>query len=178
MNRLKKATAVVLCTVLMVACPWGDTVLADINVLISIAGAIIPAVGQLSPADAAAAQKISQIASDAMVVIQKDYDAVKASGASSDLAILRATVNTLTQNLNQELEVIKVNNPALIGKVTAWVNVINVSLNAILSAFPQVAGGEKVSLKKLGKVPSPASIKLSWKNQVCAGDASCAALVK
>lgn len=173
MKLSKKVMVIALCLT-MVACTT-DQVLADIDLLISIAGAIIPALGQLSPADAEAAQKISQIATDGMAVVRKDYDAVKASGAASNIEVLRAAINAVQTNLNEELAVIKVSNPALVGKVSAWVNLFVVTLNAISNAFPP---GVKTNKKKLSTVPLPASIKSDWDTQVCSGDASCASLVK
>lgn len=168
------AVALTLCAV-MLACTV-DQVLVDLKLLTTIAGAIIPALGQLSPADAAAAQKISKIATDGIALVQKNYDAFKASGATSDLQKVQFAVNAVRENLVDELALIKVSNQALVGKVTAWVDLIATTLNAILSVLPQAKVGGKMTL--IGPPPTRAEIKGHWDSDVCGGDNSCAALVK
>lgn len=174
-KKLSMSSVAIVLTLAMVACTV-DQVLVDLKLLTSVAGAIIPALGQLSSADAAAAQKISKIASDGIALVQQDYDAFKSSGASSDLQKVQFVVNSLRDNLDQELALIKVSNPALVTKVTAWVALITTTLNAILSVLPQTKVSGKMTLA--GPPPTKAEIKARWDSEVCGGDASCAALVK
>jgi hypothetical protein len=161
----------------LVACTT-DQVLADINLLIGIAGAIIPALGQVSPADAALAAKFSQIAQDGMAVVKLNYDAVKSSGAATDLQKFRAAANAVQTNLDQELAAAHIVDPVKRQRIAAWVNLFDVSLNAILAAMPTPTASGKLSVKLQAPILSPAAIKTIWRVNVCHQDAACAALVK
>lgn len=168
-----KRSIVWLLSIAMLACTV-DQVLTDLNLLVTISGAIIPALGNVSPEDAAIAQKMSTIASDGIAAVQAAYKDYKASGGTTGLAEVQAAVTAVKDNLAQELAAAHISNPAVVQKVTAWVNLISTTLNAVLSALPQpgVVGAQ------VGSVPAPAHIKARWQMEVCGGDAKCAALVK
>jgi hypothetical protein len=170
--KAKRSLVWLLC-IAMLACTVGQ-ILTDLNLLVNIAGAIIPAIGNVSPDDAAIAQKISNIASTGIAAVQAAYKDYKASGAATDLAKVQAAITAVKDNLAQELAAAHVSNPAVVAKITVWVNLISTTLNAILSALPQpgVVGARP------GPVPAPAEVKARWQMEVCGGDAACAALVK
>jgi len=174
---MKKRSIIALALCLTLIACTTDQVLADLNLLIQIAGAIIPAVSNLSPADAAFASKISGIASTGLAVIEADYNAFKSAGGTTALQKVENDVSVLKANLNSELAAAHVSNPATVLKITNWVNLITTTLDAILAAFPS-ATNKAAKVRLVAKVPSHSEIKAMWQVTVCAGDANCFALVK
>lgn len=166
-----------------VACT-ADQVLSDIETGLSIAGALAPAVGALSPADAGAVQLLSSLAVTGLQDIQKDYDAWKGSGSSSDLLKLQATANQVKASLPSQLASLRISDPNAVQKVTAWVNLITSSINAVVAAFPPVtANPAEIRALVAGfgaaavSLPTPESLKARWASEVCQGNSKCAGLV-
>lgn len=167
-------------TMLLTGCGF-DQVIADIDVIIETANAIGAAVGAVSPADAALIQGLASTAHLGMNAIKAAYDTYKASGAVSDLQKLQAAIQSVQTNLPQELSAAHIVDPVAVKIVTAWVGLIVSTLNAILSALPQLTSASVSTHKKMklaATLPTKASIKARWSAEVCQHDAPCVALVK
>ena len=160
--------------VTQVACTV-DQVLSDINLLLQTAASIATAVGALSPADATAIQVVVNTATTGLNVIQKDYDAYKASGATTDLEKLQAAIAALKNNLPAELAAAHVTNPNAVAKATAWVNLVTSTLDTILAVLPKLSANKNATFAEL---PTPSDLQKRWSTEVCGGDAKCSALVK
>ena len=180
---MKKIFSFALCLsliVCMVACSV-DQVLADIDVIVQIASQIGVAVGDISPADAAVIQTFSQIATAGIQAVQTTYDAYKASGAQSDLEKLQAAIAALKTNLQDDLQALRITDPTTVAKVTAWVNLITTSLDAVLAALPQGTPSPTAAARTMAVgmvLPTAESLQARWQNEVCQGDAHCGGLVK
>jgi len=172
----KKAIAVTLC-LFLVACTT-DQILADIQVLIQIATAILPVVtnlDHLDSAEQAEITKLSSIAVNGIAAIATDYQAYKKSGAITDLQKLQAAIGAIQWNLKQELAAAQIKDPVTIAKVTAWVNLIVTTLDAIRAQLPSLQFRPLTSTIML---PTPAVLKARWDSEVCNGEATCSARVK
>jgi hypothetical protein len=166
----------------MVACTV-DQVLADIEVVVQIAASIVPAVGAISPADAAVVQKLSNDATAGVKAIQAAYDTYKASGAATDLTKLQAAINSIQTNLPQELAAAHISDPKTVATVTNWCNLIYSTINAIVVAIPSlnpvpVAAVSAKSAKIPVAFPTAKVIAARWNSEVCQGDEACGKLVK
>lgn len=175
-SRVRGLLAVTLCCTMLVACTV-DQVLADINVLIQIAASIGSAVGNVSPADAAAIKTISDIASAGISAVQTAYTTYKESGATTDLAKLQAAINAVQTNLAQELAAIHVTNPASQQKIQNWVNLISSTLAAIVAALPQLQAHKAGKELKIAVEITPKTLKARWNTEVCQNNAACNSLV-
>jgi hypothetical protein len=175
-----KFTAVLLiCTVFTFACTV-DQVLADINLCLQTAASLETALGVISPADSAALQVITGLATAGLNVIQKDYDTWKASGSTSDLQKLVAACQSLQTNLPQNLAAAHISDPTVVQKTTAWVNLVTTTVGAMAAAWPQVNAASTKSrmAKAAASLPSPSALHDQWLKNVCLGDTSCGNLVK
>lgn len=166
-----------------VACTT-DQVLSDIETALSIAGALAPAVGNVSPADASVVQLISSLAVTGIKDIQAAYDAWTKSGSSSDLLKLQATANEVQASLPSEMASLRISDPNTQKKVSAWVNLITSSINSVVAAFPPTtANPAEIRARVSGfgtsavTLPTPESLKARWASEVCQGNTKCAGLV-
>lgn len=153
-----------------------DQVLADIDLVIQMTASITTAIGAVSPADAAAIEVAVNIASTGLAAVQTAYDTYKASGATTDLAKVQAAISAVKTNLAQELAALHITDPAATQKVTAWVNLVTVTLNAVLGLLPQLAGASASQYKV--EVISPKALQSRWVSEVCNGDVACGKLVR
>jgi hypothetical protein len=181
----KLATFVLTCIVAMstmttTACNT-DQVLADLNLALQIAVQIIPAVTAISPTDGAAIQRVSSMATGILTVIENDYKAYEASKAVTDLQKLQAALDAAKANLTNEIAAVRITDPVIVQKVTAWANLIYSVTDAILSAIEGNAAVSNASVRtlKLSRpLPSIKVLKQGWSVSVCKGEAVCSALVK
>lgn len=168
-----------------VACTT-DQVLSDIETGLSIAGALVPAVGNVSAGDASVVQLISSLAVAGITDIKAAYDAWTKSGSASDLAKLQATAQEVQASLPSEMASLRITDPATQAKVAAWVNLISSSINSIVAAFPPAAAGSNPAAMRARvsgfgtaavALPTPESLKARWTAEVCQGNTKCAGLV-
>jgi hypothetical protein len=183
MKKFRIVLALSLCLFLM-ACSV-DQVLTDIDLAVQMSGSIATAISAISPADAALLQVAINDATVGLQVIKNDYDTWKASGATGDLAKLQQAITTLQTNLPQELAAAHITNPASVAKANAWANLVTTSLDAVLQLIPQIQTSQAssysygMSMFAAAKaIPTPASLKARWDNEVCKADTNCKNLVK
>src|SRR5579859_5784656 len=147
-----------------------DQVLADIDLVIQMTASITTAVGAVSPAVAAMLSTIVGVATTGLAAVQTAYDTYKASGATTDLQKVQAAIAAVKTNLAQELAAMHITDPAAVQKVTAWVNLVTVTLNAVLGLLPQlgVTAAEHKQLRI--EVISPKALQARWASEVCGGN--------
>lgn len=175
-NRSLAAGLICLMLTITIACTV-DQVLADIDLVIQMTASITTAVGAVSPVDAAAIQVAVNIATTGLAAVQMAYDTYKASGATTDLTKLQAAIAAVKTNLAQELAALHITDSVATQKVTAWVNLVTVTLNAVLGLLPQL-GVTAISAQYKVEVISPKVLRARWVSDVCRGDAICGNLVK
>jgi hypothetical protein len=184
-------SALVLVLCLSLAACTVDQVLSDIDLLLQTAAQIGTAVGAVSPADGAIITALSAIATKGITTLQKTYDSYKASGATTDLAKVRAAANALNSNLAAELAAAHISDPATLAKVTAWCTLIYTTTNLVLNALPQATasaeqpsgamsmfGGSPKRAPIVIQIPTPEQLQAQWETQVCKSDQKCGKLVK
>ena len=175
-NRFLSVGLICLMLTVTIACTV-DQVLADIDLVIQMTASITTAVGAVSPADAAILNTVVTVATTGLAAVQAAYDTYKASGATTDLAKVQAAIAAVKTNLAQELVAMHITDPAATQKVTAWVNLVTVTLNAVLGLLPQLGVTAGTSQYKV-EVISPKALQARWVSEVCKGDAACGKLVK
>jgi hypothetical protein len=178
--KLKAVLAIVLIlTTFNMSCTtsWVQVALNDLPVLIQIATAIIsffPAASQ----DAAVVAQISTQAQADLNLILSLYNDYKSTPTPTTLAKIQAAIADAQTNLPALLQAAHISNPALVQKVTAAVNIILTTIAAISALIPVSAAGGFKAISGKATVPSASDLKKAWAQQVCAGDATCSALVK
>jgi hypothetical protein len=184
MNKILSSLLVLVLCFSMVACSV-DQALADINLLITTSAVICTAIGQVSPADSAACGVLASVASSGLAVVKTDYDAYKASGATTDLQKINAAVAAINTNLPAELAAAHISDPVVQQKVTAWVKLITATTTAVLELLPQLQNAPTKTAKMAvlhsaagTQSLSPEVIKARWASDVCAGEKACAGKVK
>jgi hypothetical protein len=159
-----------------------DQALSDIDLVLQTSQVVCSAIGVVAPADSAACALISGVAISGLNIIKTDYDAWKASGATTDMQKLEAAITTLQANLPQELAAAHIVDPHAVSTVTAWVGLVTSSLNDVLSLLPQLNPTPPTPTTRAKAVaavmPTPESLAARWNNEVCKGDAACTKLVK
>lgn len=152
-----------------------DQVLSDIDVALQASQSIIVAVGTISPADAAVVSALTSIAITGLQVIQKDYDDYKASNSTTTLQKISEAIQVLQANLQQNLAAAHISDANTMAKVTAWVNLVSITLVAVSATINASKNPTKMSAVAL---PTPESLHTRWVNEVCNGDKACSKLVK
>lgn len=176
--RIGAAVLALFMVVSTVACTT-DQVLSEIETGLAIAGSLAPAIGSVSPADAAAVQILSGLGVSGLKAIQSDYDAWAHSGSSSALVKLQATANQVKATLPAQLESLKITDPNAVAKATNWVNLIVTSIDAVTAALPATsANPAELKTRALTSLPTSDSLKARWDAEVCKGNKACADLVR
>jgi hypothetical protein len=152
-----------------------DTVLSDIDLALQTAASLETAIGAVSPADSAALQLLTGIATAGLNAIQKDYDTYEASKSAGDLQKVEAAANALQVNLPQELAAAHITSTTAVTKATAWVNLVVLATNAVLN---EVGAVSAVSAHTVTTIPTPEALQAKWQSEVCSGDTACGNLVK
>jgi len=155
-----------------------DEVLSTIDVALQTAANLESIVGAVSPADAAALEALTGLASVGLSAIKKDYDTYEASKAQGDLQKLQAAIAALQSNLSQNLNAAHIVSPAAVQKTTAWVNLINSSLDAVISTIEATLHPSALAARNMAQLPTPESLQSRWATEVCLSDAACGAKVK
>jgi hypothetical protein len=178
--KLKAVLAIVLmCTTFTMSCStsWVQIALNDLPVLIQIATGII-SMFPLASQDQAVVASISTQAQADLNLILSLYNEYKATPSATTLAKIQAAIADAQTNLPAILAASHISNPALVQKVTAAVNIILTTIAAISNLIPVSKTGGFKSVSGAVTVPSSSDLKKAWTQQVCAGESTCAALVK
>lgn len=157
-----------------------DQVLTDIKLLSQTATVVCSTLGTVLPADAAVCSAIANMASKGIDVIRTDYDAWRASPTTTNLQKVQAGIAQLRANLPAELAAAHISNQQSVATITAWVNLITSTLDAVLGMLPQLQakGGRRASDKAVLKsLPTPQTIQQRWLTEVCKGDTVCGSKV-
>lgn len=184
---MKKFSCLVLVSILslsLVACSV-DQVLADVDLALQMTASLEVAVGNLSPADGAILAKLVGIASNGLVAVQAAYKTYEASGAQSDLDKAQEAARIVQMNLGQFLAAAHISNDAAVKKVTAWVNLVTIALDAVLQLSKQIRAavpqtpGQFAAVDKAAAplIPTATELHKRWQKEVCAGDKKCGKLV-
>jgi hypothetical protein len=155
-----------------------DQVLSTIDVALQTAANLESIVGAVSPADAAALEALTGLATAGLNAIKSDYDTYEASKAQGDLAKLQAAIGALQKNLSLNLAAAKISSATAVEKTTNWVNLINSSLDAVVSTLQAALHPGALASRNMAQLPTPESLQARWQAEVCAGDAVCGARVK
>jgi hypothetical protein len=132
----------------------------------------------VSPSDAAIIADYSRIATAGITVIQTDYAAYKASGATTDLQKLQAAIAAVQTNLQTEFLAAKISDPGTQAKITAWVNLVSSSITAVVAALPQLEPSGIQAQTRVVTLVTPEYLQARWANEVCAGNKKCGKLVR
>lgn len=185
----KKILSVVIAAILcfsMVACSV-DEVLTDLDLAVQMTATLIPALGNISTSDAAEVAKLTTIAEEGLAVVRMDYEAYETSGATSDLARVQAVADALRSNLSQNLQAAHIGNEETVRRVTAWVGLVALTLDAITRLSQQAvvlpahcyAGSKFETCMSFASsvagmyVPKAATLKKDWDKKVCKGNKAC-----
>lgn len=177
---MKRCFSLVLVGVLLIsstACST-DEVLSTIDVALQTAESLESVVGAVSPADAAALEALTGLATVGLNAIKKDYDTYEASKAQGDLEKLQAAIAALQSNLSLNLSAAHIVSPAAVQKTTAWVNLINSSLDAVVATLEATLHPSLLASRNLAQLPTPQSLQARWAREVCQNDSACVAKVK
>jgi len=155
-----------------------DQVLSDIDLALQIAASLAPAVGTLSPADAAIITTFTTLGHGGIVEIENARAAWIASGTASDLAKLQAVIAEVKANLANELATAHISDPKTVTTVTNWVNLLVSAITAIAVALPQVNTSAELARVATVTIPTPEELQARWTTEVCQGDSKCSSLVK
>lgn len=155
-----------------------DQVLSTIDVALQTAANLESIVGAVAPGDAAALEALTGLATAGLQAIQKDYDTYEASKAQGDLEKLQAAIAALQKNLSLNLTAAHIVSATAVTKTTNWVNLINSSLDAVVSTLQATLLPSALASRNMAQLPTPESLQARWTKEVCAGDMACGAKVK
>lgn len=154
-----------------------DAVLSDIDLALQTASSLEAAIGAISPADAAALQLLTSIATAGLNAIQADYDAYEKNKTTGALNEVLAAAQALQTNLQQNLAALHLVSVGAVQKATAWVTLITDIVAGIVKQLtPVMTSGKTRSI--IIAMPTPESLQARWQSDVCSGDTKCGALVK
>jgi hypothetical protein len=163
----------------MTACSV-DAILSDIDLALQTAASLETAIGAISPADAAALQMLTGIATAGLNAIQADYDAYEKNKTSGALSDLLAAAQALQANLRQNLAALHLESTDATTKATAWVNlIVDIVAGIVKQLAPTAAASPAITTRSLTiALPTAESLQARWQSGVCAGDTKCGSLVK
>jgi hypothetical protein len=154
---------------------WINVALADLPVLVQMAlniGTVVTSLQsgqQLSAADAAAIQNISNQASKDLNLLQALYNDYKANANAATLQKIQGVVADINTNLPALLQAAHINDAALSTRVTTAVNLILATVNSFATLMPTtgVASANAKIAKANTRIPHAADLKKQWNQQVC-----------
>lgn len=175
--------------VLLIACmfatgcssSWVTVALNDLPVLVQIAtsiaglASVVQTGSQASPAELQAIQNISTQAQGDLTLLQTLYTDYKAQPSASTIAKIEAAIATTQQNLPAMLQAAHIEDAVLQARITAAVNLVLTTVTAVGALIPNAsipATAARVA------VPTASQLRQAWSSQVCAGDATCSAMVR
>jgi len=167
-------------TMLLTSCwfnpAWLSTALADLPVLVEMAQAIAQIVAVTSttnpatPQEVAAINQIGSVATQGLTAIDNLYLSYSKADPTTTITQIQTAGEALIVNLQQLLAAAQIKDPALLGRVTAAVQLIIGSLHTFLDLLPHVV--TKSSLKAAAKaastanLPKPKDLRQMWQQQV------------
>jgi hypothetical protein len=176
-NSMKTVLAGTLCVAIIATgctAQWIGVALADLPVLTQMALNITSLVvtlqsgQQISVADAAAVQNISNEASQDLNLLQTLYNQYKASPDAATLQKIQGTIATINQNLPGLLAQVRVSDPVVGARITAGVNLILTTVQSFAALMPATVNtSRRVAGEKL-VIPNASELKKQWNQQVCA----------
>jgi hypothetical protein len=186
-NSRSKVTIVALLSLSLLAtgcsAQWISVALADLPVLVQMAlniGTVVTTLQsgqQLSAADAAAIQNISNQASKDLNLLQALYNDYKTSANAATIQKIQSVIADINTNLPALLQSTHISDAALSTRITAAVNLILATVNSFAALIP-ASGATAVQAQMTRQkvaVPHAADLKKQWNQQVC-GPAGKAAL--
>lgn len=154
---------------------WINVALADLPVLVQMAlniGTVVTALQsgqQLSAADAAAIQNISNEAGKDLNLLQTLYNDYKTNANAATLQKIQGVIADINTNLPALLQAAHINDAALSTRVTTAVNLILTTVNSFATLIP--ASGAAAANPRVAKaktsIPHAADLKKQWNQQVC-----------
>jgi len=179
-NSRSKVTvvALLLLSLLATGCSaqWISVALADLPVLVQMAlniGTVVTTLQsgqQLSAADAAAIQNISNEASKDLNLLQALYNDYQANANTATIQKIQGVIADINTNLPALLQAAHISDAALSVRITAAVNLILATVNSFASLIPAssaTAVQAQMTRQKVA-VPHAADLKKQWNQQVCA----------
>jgi hypothetical protein len=178
-NSRSKTLVVILLSASLVAtgcsAQWIKVALADLPVLLQMAlnmGSLVTTLQsgqQLSAADAAVIQNISNQAGRDLTLLQTLYNQYKANPGASTIQKIQSAVADINQNLSSLLQAAHVSDPVLLTRVTAGVNLILTTVNSFAALIPQPAATAAAAnvARNQTAVPQASDLKKQWNQQVC-----------
>ncbi len=154
---------------------WISIALADLPVLIQMAlniGTIVATLQsgkQISPAEAAAIQTISDQASKDLNLLATLYNDHKANPSASAMQKIQSIIADIDQNLPALLQAAHIGDPVLSARVTAGVNLILTTVASFASLIPQTSTqltAHKAN-QRPASIPKASDLKKQWNEQVC-----------
>ena len=154
---------------------WISIALADLPVLIQMAlniGTIVSTLQsgkQISPAEAAAIQNISDQASKDLNLLATLYNDYKANPSASALQKIQSVIADIDQNLPALLQAAHIGDPVLSARVTAGVNLILTTVASFASLIPQTSTQPMAhkANQKPASILKASDLKKQWNEQVC-----------
>lgn len=154
---------------------WISVALADLPVLVQMAlniGTTVTTLEsgqQLSAADAAAIQNISNEASKDLNLLQALYNDYKGAPNAATIQKIQGVIADINTNLPALLQVAHISDTALSVRITAAVNLILATVNSFASLIP--ATGAAAMHARLthqnAAIPHAGDLKKQWNQQVC-----------
>jgi len=175
-----KAAVVVLLAISLLAmgcsAQWISVALADLPVLVQMAlniGTVVTTLQsgqQLSAADAAAIQNISNEASKDLNLLQALYNDYKTNANAATIQKIQSVIADINTNLPALLQAAHISDASLSARITAAVNLILTTVNSFASLIPAtgaVAMHAQIASQKVA-IPRAKDLKKQWNQQICA----------
>jgi hypothetical protein len=161
---------------------WISVALADLPVLVQMAlniGSMVTTLEsgqQLSSADAAAIQNISNQASQDLNLLQTLYNDYQANASTTTLQKIQNVIADINTNLPALLQSAHISNAALSARISAAVNLIVTTVNSFASLIPPSGPptARTQTARQKTAIPAPKDLKKQWNQQVCGVSASTA----
>src|SRR5713226_9241969 len=153
---------------------WISVALADLPVLTQMALNIASLVAalqsgkQISPAEAAAIQNISNEASKDLNLLLMLYKEYKANPSASTIQKIENVIGDINQNLPSLLQAAHISNPTLSARITAGVNLILTTVSSFASLIPPAPSTAQRTARRNVAIPHAKDLKKEWNQQVCA----------
>ena len=174
---MKAILAGVLCVALTATgctAQWISVALADLPVLTQMALNITSLIvtlqsgQQISAADAAVVQNISNEASKDLNLLQTLYNQYKASPDADTLQKIQGTIAAINQNLPALLAAVHVSDPVVAARITAGVNLILTTVESSAALMPAMVNSSRRVAEQKIVIPRASDLKRQWNQQVCA----------
>jgi hypothetical protein len=154
---------------------WINVALADLPVLVQMAlniGTVVTTLQsgqQLSEADAALIQNISNEASRDLNLLEALYNDYKSNGSAATLQKIQGVISDINTNLPALLRAAHIKDATLSMRVTAAVNLILATVSSFAALIPGsgTISANAQTAKAKSAIPHAADLKKQWNQQVC-----------